>query len=568
MVKRLHYFILALVALWACREEDPWLNNVGQKESIGAYASLKDFKPLYEASLQSSDLRSLSLEHRSIDTDLSLIDAKPLWGSAQVSFVRDSLRFVTIPVEARLAALPISETLSEEETVRYKEKLSYLFLVRRDVKDDPERMTMFYQYFRPSLKWLQGGGSFDNDYQVLPRGYDGEVDIYTLSGHAVQRLLYQNGRLKAIYQKVSKPMEARAVVVDTICTERLVGRIKYEGGTVIPFTEDYLEECEAYIDSKKVPGGMPVRFVRNLDIYEMVCFTQRRHEDSQEEWEQVVYDPTARAQEEAQRVSEDLQPPRNDTYGSGNSYWQNQDKTTTKNIKYLLDKGVRDRISGKLIGFNETTVKRLNQSFVDIDRVPSYKRLDKFFIRQQIGFKHIVYRYPPPSKKYENTIAALKGDTLFIYVDLAEPESFLFSPRTIIHELIHLYQYELYRMGERTKAQRELLMGYREFEVALIQDIIYMVETKDNIYLWDHYLYPIKAIPKGNYSKEYDSWLKELTQNGTRYPSEIDVEKFKEFARKFGETTANYSIKKGYRYDKNVPYDTRVITSICNELRQ
>ncbi len=114
------------------------------------------------------------------------------------------------------------------------------------------------------------------------------------------------------------------------------------------------------------------------------------------------------------------------------------------------------------------------------------------------------------------------------------------------HEWIHLTQYQKHN---RFNKNIDDIQGMMEWEVALVQDILYFVEIKGKA---DEVAHHWAAVGSGEelepYREEYFTWLRKMTNNGTSYPHNIDDISFMDFSKIFGATSREYPASSAYIY--------------------
>ncbi len=196
---------------------------------------------------------------------------------------------------------------------------------------------------------------------------------------------------------------------------------------------------------------------------------------------------------------------------------------------------------------NEDT-DRLNEAYEDMRENCFYETIDNYLMQNGVQLNNINMN---PNYGGQAGINNL-GDLTFWNSENINSEN-------LSHEWIHLFQKEYYNMtlfGDKA--------GMMEFEVALIQDILMFIEVGGNTNLAPLYSWACISMKIPDYEKQYLGWLKNLTNNGTSYPSTIDTNNFLFFSNVFGDVSISYNKNKGYIYG-NAAYGTSAIQALFNQ---
>lgn len=126
------------------------------------------------------------------------------------------------------------------------------------------------------------------------------------------------------------------------------------------------------------------------------------------------------------------------------------------------------------------------------------------------------------------------------------------------HEWIHIFQ-KIHHKMDKSYGNK---VGMMEFEVALVQDILYYIDIKgksDRFYsrtwsCWNYF--------EEDYKEQYMKWLEEMTRKGEIYPEEIDKDKFMDFSNIFGDISISYNRERGYKYGKDMGYEPSAIREL------
>ena len=132
----------------------------------------------------------------------------------------------------------------------------------------------------------------------------------------------------------------------------------------------------------------------------------------------------------------------------------------------------------------------------------------------------------------------------------------------LFHEMFHLFQkYEDSYSGQE-------VIGMMEYERTLFEDIAYTVIYTDKE--TEQIPYEVYASRKSPWAwsgkdwkeqKEYETWLKEVTNEFESYPSSISTEDFKKWAKYFGEDNMRYEKDtNGNLYDYEIEYSQKALT--------
>lgn len=197
---------------------------------------------------------------------------------------------------------------------------------------------------------------------------------------------------------------------------------------------------------------------------------------------------------------------------------------------------------------NEDTDK-LNEAYEDMRENCFYETIDNYLMQNGVQLNNINMNPNYGGQAGINN----HGDLTFW-------NSANINSENLSHEWIHLFQKEYHNMtlfGDN--------VGMMEFEVALIQDILIFIEVGGK---WKiPYAWACFSMGKDEYQEAYIAWLKAMTNNGTSYPSTIDINNFLFFSNVFGDVSIPYNKNRGYIYG-NATYGTSAIQELFNLANQ
>jgi len=129
------------------------------------------------------------------------------------------------------------------------------------------------------------------------------------------------------------------------------------------------------------------------------------------------------------------------------------------------------------------------------------------------------------------------------------------------HEWVHLLQRYVSNIDIFDPSNQ----GMAEFENFLLTDVIECINLRGDFSIATH-SFACYNMRDDDSTIEYQTWLKTLTENGTHYPSAIDIEGFLKFAKIFGEVHSWYNADHGYQFD-NTSYQPISISNLFNNAR-
>ncbi len=196
-------------------------------------------------------------------------------------------------------------------------------------------------------------------------------------------------------------------------------------------------------------------------------------------------------------------------------------------------------------------VKKLNEEYEKMREDCFYRTLDNYLKEKGVRLNDIFI-----DKKLAGMAGVSnKGNLMFNTTEDIQVQN-------LKHEWIHLSQFQKHNQWNKDIKD---IQGMMEWEVALLQDILYFVEIKGKADEVAHHW--VAAGEKEDYRTEYIAWLKKMTNNGTSYPDNIDDISFMDFSKIFGATSREYPASSAYIYGTSNyrPYALEVLFRQANE---
>ncbi|WP_373759837.1 hypothetical protein [Bacteroides heparinolyticus] len=184
------------VAFFSCakenpREESPEILSEETRELQKAF--MREYR---EYSLRSDAMR---------DSIFGFEGLKPQWQSARSEVTGSGIRFTEVPLNADLAALPVSSSLSEHLDACEGKTVNLTYLIRKEHPTDSTRSLNYFISMMPSYSMLTSGSSLAHRPGAVPDGFDGEVLFFNLKGEIRHKYVYENAILIRRYRATYRP---------------------------------------------------------------------------------------------------------------------------------------------------------------------------------------------------------------------------------------------------------------------------------------------------------------------------------------------------------------------------
>lgn len=556
--------LLAFLCIFSsCTPEEEWIQTTRYQPS---FTPLEEFQENYQHIYEANPgLRGFATNTSESRVDLGLIDPKPMWDKAQVSLLGDTVRMTYIPVLASLAGVEIHETLDSLTATKYADKLFRIALVRKEYKDKPKKTQVYYLHYQPSREWLEQGGEYPEALNQVPEHFDGIIKAYTLSGSEVFRYILRDGSIIRRYRVnvetarsffgISPPQD----YINQNCSKFLKGYVYYTHSVEVNLLTGEHINRDDLADYQLFPKEVRELIVTggHYKVYELVCREQSLMPISfdfglpENSGDMGLYsiDPVG--------MPEDLQFSLYNQSGMGGG---------ASGITYEVDSlilpnaVIKDYFPGGIVnnGAKKEDIDRVLSIYVKAkDTHPLGKALHDELTVNKRGFESIQVI------RNDNVPQNASVDRMTRVFRVYHPD--YIDKFTIVHELIHLYQIEVHSIG---KEQLKEVNGMMEYEVRLILDIVeYIQQNRDKKPAdFEHY-WMFNSLTHKTFSRLYKDWLKKITQDGTRYPTEIDESEYRKWAIHFGDTSSAYHVDKGHRYDSGVNYPPKALLDIFKLIR-
>lgn len=518
---------LLLALVLGCRDEVP---SVGERGSlgteIGMSAQAERLRQALERDYYSSELRSGGLDTLSVMIDFQGL--KPLWDKACSFSIDGEYEVLRVPISVEASWSRVATGMTEEESERYP-NANKTYLVRVEDERYPEGRN-YLMHLIPSVRFLQTGEALDVEDALIPKGFDGEIELYTLQRRLLSREFFDQGRRYVTFRYL----------------EQVSGLRKAGDPECMTFKEYYTETSnEVAINDLDLPGATPLDGVVVVGRYKLrercpdlpaynVSYPPDHNQDSGGGIAGAApgsSSPPPPAPSQDEEVSKRLVP---------------RDSV----VVVQLDTVSKER-------FEERLKEAFNEMLQDCFYAALVEALHEASAEEG---GHILSRAILTNDRGSIGTASYntKREITFYALDFVRPS-------TMAHEFIHAYQYSchgLTRMGE--------LKGMLEYEVALVQDVLRYLDaterSKTQEVVGDPYWEigrgwtPVPdsiANEKGDEERDaYLDWLGRLTKKGTVYPESIDDKEFYQYSEVFGRRSRAYS-PMGYRYGEGVGYEPK-----------
>lgn len=223
---------ILLLGMVACRVEldtltssASYTTNRGNNHPSSTRAQLLQ-EALERGVYFSSPLRSGKIEEQS--PKLYIEGIEPQWSRAQTFSSSRGATILRVPMLAELHRGRVAEGMTPEQDSLYAEA-SITYLVRVEDEQHPQGRN-YMIHLVPTLEFLETGVALSDTSSFIPRGFDGEIEIYGLDGTLLAMEVYTKGA-RTQYNPASSHKEGqlRSVTADQFCYDV---RTRYSYGTL------------------------------------------------------------------------------------------------------------------------------------------------------------------------------------------------------------------------------------------------------------------------------------------------------------------------------------------------
>lgn len=117
---------------------------------------------------------------------------EPIWDKSQTFLTSRGATVLRVPISATIIHGRVADGLTSERGNLYKE-VNKTFLVHVEDEKYPNGRN-YLMHLVPSLDFLDGGSELDGAQSLIPRGFDGEIEIYSLDGTLQSNEFFRHGK--------------------------------------------------------------------------------------------------------------------------------------------------------------------------------------------------------------------------------------------------------------------------------------------------------------------------------------------------------------------------------------
>ncbi len=191
-------WVLIFWGIVSCRDElAPLENNLSIASEGRVEMSVARLHQALDRDYYTTErLRSGGMD--SLSSPLSFESLRPLWDKAQIFQTHGRYSVLRVPVMAAVSWSRVTDELTEEFSKCYpKANVTYIVRVEDEVYSEGRN---YFMHLIPSLKFLMAGISLETESSLIPRGFDGEIELYHLDGRPLSREFYAQGRRYKCYR--------------------------------------------------------------------------------------------------------------------------------------------------------------------------------------------------------------------------------------------------------------------------------------------------------------------------------------------------------------------------------
>lgn len=184
-----------------------------------------ELKRAYTLEYKESSIRSVCMG----DSIFGFQGLEPQWALSRTINVGDSIEITEVPLNAKIAKFPISETLHSEDLSSIQKQLGYTTLMRfKNLKDESKNLNYFMSVM-PNSQMLLSEASLSHRPGLIPPKFSGTVMFFDLNGIIKRKHNYKEGSLTHDFKPIFQSADLRAIEVESCTWTVIYGDFYYYG---------------------------------------------------------------------------------------------------------------------------------------------------------------------------------------------------------------------------------------------------------------------------------------------------------------------------------------------------